>query len=258
MYDVRRFYQESWQGIPFTKFAHLSFFHLAGSKFYSTFYEEMFSRYSSWEALPQDWRENKRANAEWLLERIRRQKQEKGETPEAFRLLSIGCGVGYMEKLLLDSEPDLELYVNEPSTVGLKWLRSYLSADRVFIGFPPVCLPSDVYYDMIYLSAVDYSIPTRDLLYLLEALRAQLEPGGQLICLSSSYLQEDSFVGSFVNAIKILIRGVLHYLGVRPQQFWGWRRTRREYQQLFKQAGFFSVTDGFVAQSPETYWIVGK
>ena len=255
---MRRFYQESWQGIPFTKFSHLSFFHLAGSKFYSTFYEAMFSRYSSWEALPLEWRENKRSNALWLLERIRQQKAEAGERTEPFRILSIGSGVGYMEKLLLDAMPDLELYVNEPSTVGLKWLRSYLPPDRVFIGFPPLCLPSDVFYDMIYLSAVDYSIATRQLLGLLDALRAQLEPGGQLICLSSSFLQEDSVIGSFVNAIKILIRAVLHYLGVRPQQFWGWRRTRREYQQLFKQAGFFSVSDGFVEKSPETYWIVGK
>lgn len=255
---MRRFYQESWQGIPFTKFSHLSFFHLAGSKFYSTFYEEMFARYSSWEALPLEWRENKRSNAEWLLERIRAQRAEAGERAEPFRILSIGSGVGYMEKLLLDAMPDVELYVNEPSTVGLKWLRSYLPADRVFIGFPPLCLPSDIYYDLIYLSAVDYSISTRALTHLLDALRAQLEPGGQLICLSSSFLQEDSMIGSFVNAIKILIRAVLHYLGVRPQQFWGWRRTRREYQQLFKQVGFFSVSDGFVEKSPETYWIAGR
>ncbi|MCR5814081.1 MAG: class I SAM-dependent methyltransferase [Desulfovibrio sp.] len=255
---MRRFYQESWQGIPFTKFSHLSFFHLAGSKFYSTFYEEMFSRYSSWEALPLEWRENKRSNALWLLDRIRAQRAEAGERSEPFRVLSIGSGVGYMEKLLLDAMPDIELYVNEPSTVGLKWLRSYLPADRVFIGYPPLCLPSDVYYDMIYLSAVDYSLSTRLFLHLLDALRAQLEPGGQLICLSSSFLEEDSVIGSFVNAIKIVIRAILHYLGVRPQQFWGWRRTRREYQQLFKQAGFFSVSDGFVEKSPETYWIVGK
>lgn len=254
---MRRFYQESWQGIPFTKFSRLSFFHIAGSKFYSTFYEEMFSRYSSWEALPAAWRENKRRSAEWLLERIQRHRETK-EPNEPFRILSIGSGIGYMEKLLIDAMPDLELFVNEPSTVGLKWLRSYLPPDRVFIGFPPLCLPPDVSFDMIYLSAVDYSIATRDFLFLLESLRAQLLPGGELICLSSSYLQEDSYIGSFVNAIKILIRAVLHYLGVRPQQFWGWRRTRREYQQLFKQAGLTVECDGWLEKTAETYWIVGR
>ena len=217
----------------------------------------MFSRYSSWEALPAAWRENKRQSAEWLLMRIQRHRTTK-EPNEPFRILSIGSGIGYMEKLLLDAMPDLELYVNEPSTVGLKWLRSYLPADRVFIGFPPLCLPPDVSFDMIYISAVDYSIATRDFLFLLEALRAQLLPGGELICLSSSYLQEDSYIGSFVNAIKIVIRAVLHYLGVRPQQFWGWRRTRREYQQLFKQAGLTVEEDGWLEKTAETYWIVGR
>ncbi|MCR4665934.1 MAG: class I SAM-dependent methyltransferase [Desulfovibrio sp.] len=255
---MRRFYQESWQGIPFTTISHLSFFHLAGSKFYSTFYEELFARYSSWEALPEDWRANKRAIAAWLCERIKNRLADRGRGSEPFRVLSIGCGVGYMEKILLENLPDIELYVNEPSTVGLKWLRPLLPTDRVFIGFPPVCLPSDIRYDLIYLSAVDYSISTRDLLILFSALTGQLDPGSELLCLSSSYLQEDSVVGSFVNIIKNVIRAFLHYLGVRPQQFWGWRRTRRDYHQLFKQSGFFSVTDGFLSESPDTYWIAGR
>ncbi|MBQ9536720.1 MAG: hypothetical protein IJU79_02915 [Desulfovibrionaceae bacterium] len=255
---MRRFYQESWQGIPFTKISHLSFFHLAGSKFYSTFYEEMFARYSSWEALPLEWRENKHCTADWLINRIKQHRKALNLAPnEPYRVLSIGCGIGYVEKLLLDAMPDLELHVNEPSTVGLKWLRSYLPAEHVYIGIPPT-FPSDIYYNLIYLSAVDYTISTRDLINLLENLRAQLEPAGEVVILSSSFLQEDSIIGSFVNAIKILIRGVLHYLGVRPQQFWGWRRTRKDYWQLLKQVGFFQVEDGFLEKSPETYWIVGK
>ena len=255
---MRRFYQESWLEIPFTKISHLSFFHLAGSKFYSTFYEEMFARYSSWEALPLAWREIKRCNAEWLIDRIREHRQELGARPnEPYRVLSIGCGVGYMEKLLLDALPEIELHVNEPSTVGLKWLRSYLPADQVYIG-TPLTIPGDVYYQMIYISAVDYAMPTTEFVHLLENLRVQLEPQGMVICLSSSFLQEDSIIGSFVNAMKIIIRGILHFLGVRPQQFWGWRRTARDYNQIFKQAGFFSIKDGFVEKVPETYWISGR
>ena len=111
---------------------------------------------------------------------------------------------------------------------------------------------------MIYLSTVDYGIPTRELTHLLEELRAQLAPGGELVCLSASLLEEDSFIGCFVNAIKIVIRGVLHYLGIRRQQFWGWRRTRDEYRQLFKQAGFSNVEDGWLEDGFETYWIRGQ
>ena len=82
--------------------------------------------------------------------------------------------------------PELELHVNEPSTVGMKWLRRQIPAERIYIGLPPACLPSDVQYDMIYLSTVDYGIPTRELTHLLEELRAQLAPGGELVCLSAS------------------------------------------------------------------------
>lgn len=255
---MRRFYQESWQGIPFTTFSPISFFHLAEPKFYAVFYEELFRRYKDWDSLPAAWRANKRKDALWLLERLRQiiAARPAGEARPP-RVLSIGSGVGYMEKELLDAMPELELHVNEPSTVGLRWLRRYIPGDRMYIGLPPACLPPDVRYDMIYLSTVDYGIPTRELRRLLRELRAQLEPDGEVLLLSASLLEEDSFIGSFVNAIKILIRGVLHFLGVRRQQFWGWRRTRDEYRALLKEAGFTGLCDGWLDDGFETYWIRG-
>jgi len=254
---VRRFYQESWQGIPFTAFSHISFFHLAGPKFYATFYEELFRRYKSWDGLPAAWRNNKQTDVRWLAARLRERQAAAGPDAPPLRVLSIGSGVGYMEKLLLDAVPGLELHVNEPSTVGMKWLRQYIPAERIYIGLPPLCLPPDIQYDMIYLSAVDYGIHSSDLVRLLRALRVQLAPGGELLCLSASLLEEDSFIGSFVNALKIIIRGFLHYLGIRRQQFWGWRRTRAEYLQLFKQAEFDEIQDGWINDTFNTYWIRG-
>lgn len=255
---MRRFYQESWQGIPFTAFSHLSFFRLAEPRFYATFYEELFRRYKDWNSLPARWRKNKAKDAKWLIERVREVKTAQGEPLQAPRVLSIGSGVGYMEKTLLEQAPEIELHVNEPSTVGMKWLRKLVPPDRMYIGLPPACLPADIAYDVIYLSAVDYGIPTRELARTLEALRAQLAPGGELICISASLLQEDSFVGGLVNAMKIVIRGFLHYLGIRRQQFWGWRRTKKEYRRLFAQAGFTDVTDGELPDGFESYWIKGK
>ena len=256
---MRRFYQESWQGIPFTSFSHISFYHLAEPKFYAIFYEELFRRYKSWDDLPSVWRENKRKDAKWLIGQLHAKlAQEPAERTEPVRVLSIGSGVGYMERILLEEMPDLELHVNEPSTVGMKWLREYIPSDRIYIGLPPMCLPSDVQYDMIYLSTVDYGIPTREFQHLLWELRAQLAPGGELVLLSASLLEEDSFIGSFVNAIKIGIRAVLHHMGIRRQQFWGWRRTQDEYRDLFKEAGFIKVKDGWLEDGFETYWIRGQ
>ena len=195
----------------------------------------------------------------WLAGELRAQMAARpAERTEPMRVLSIGSGVGFMEKTLLEELPELELHVNEPSTVSLRWLRRIIPGERIYIGLPPACLPADVQYDMIYLSTVDYGIPQRELEHLLAELRAQLAPGGEIICLSASLLEEDSAVGGFVNAVKIGIRGILHFLGIRRQQFWGWRRTRREYQQLFKTAGFAGIADGWLDDGFETYWIRGR
>lgn len=255
---MRRFYQESWQGIPFTAFSHISFFHLAEPKFYATFYEELFRRYQGWHDLPAAWRANKAKDARWLARRLRETLAREPEHDGPARVLSIGSGVGFMEKMLVEELPGVELHVNEPSTVGMRWLRQLIPAERIYIGLPPACLPPDIRYDLIYLSAVDYGIPTRELVHMLGELRAQLAPGGELVCLSASLLEEDSFIGSFVNAIKIVIRGILHYLGIRRQQFWGWRRTRDEYRRLFAQAGFSHVEDGILDDGFESYWIRGQ
>lgn len=253
---MRRFYQESWQGIPFTSFAHISFFRLADSKFYSTFYETLFRRYKSWEDLPAAWRANKTNDAKWLAGQIDELARKDEDRP--LKVLSIGSGVGYMEKELLEECHDIELHVNEPSTVGMRWLREIVPADRIYIGLPTVCIPPDITFDLVYLSAVDYGIPTRSLVNLLEFLKSQLAEEGEIICISASLLEEDSFVGGLVNAMKIIIRGMLHYLGIRRQQFWGWRRTRKEYEKLFARAGFRDIKDGFLDDGFESYWIRGK
>ena len=154
---MRRFYQESWQGIPFTSFSHISFFHLAEPKFYATFYEELFRRFKDWDDLPAVWRQNKRKDAQWLAARLREQAALRPEGSGPLRVLSIGSGVGYMEHCLVEemSADELELHVNEPSTVSMRWLRRHVPNERMYIGMPPACLPPDVFYDVIYLSVVD-------------------------------------------------------------------------------------------------------
>ncbi|MDE5833611.1 MAG: class I SAM-dependent methyltransferase [Desulfovibrio sp.] len=255
---MRRFYQESWQGIPFTSFSHLSFFHLAEPRFYGAFYEELFKRYKSWENLPKEWRDNKDKDADWLADQIKTLAASLPESGTPPRVLSIGSGVGYMEKALIAKIPGIELHVNEPSTVGMKWLRKHIPSERIYIGLPWICVPADLHFDLIYLSAVDYGIPNRELIRALEMLREQLSPGGELICISASLLQEDSFVGGLVNVLKNVIRGFLHYSGVRRQQFWGWRRTRKEYNRILRSAGFSHIEDGVLDDGFESYWIRGK
>ncbi len=364
---MRRFYQESWQGIPFSAFTHVSFFHLANAEFYATFYEELFRRFHCWDCLPAAWRMCKDRGARWIAEQIQAQEakrlsafvSERGNkemTSEVFssenvedtdksilseglaasaenmqrqassalelsesvlsedeakvaegasldalaedareqeivmrpdlvdhvdhldhtdlfekeakesvvttkmpmRVLCIGSGVGYLEKSLLDMLPHIELHVNEPSTAGLRWLKDVVPLERIYIGPPSSCLPSEIQYDVIYFSAVDYSFTDEEFAFALREIKAQLAPEGRLLCLSSSLLEEYSFVGSAVNIFKIGLRAVLHFLGVRRQQFWGWRRTQEEYMHFFENAGFKNIHDGWLEDGFRSYWISGE
>ncbi len=258
---MRRFYQESWQGIPFSAFTHVSFFHLADSQFYATFYEELFRRYNGWDCLPAQWRRSKDKGAHWLAKQIHLQRNswEHEDAPNVpIRVLSIGSGVGYMEKALLNVDPTIELHVNEPSTVGMRWLKESVPNERIYIGPPLHSLPSDIEFHVIYLSAVDYGMRSIEFEQTLRMLRGQLAPGGRILCISASLLEEDTFVGSIVNSFKIALRGVLHFLDVRRQQFWGWRRTREEYNHLFTSAGFRNVRDGWLEDGFDSYWISGE
>ena len=255
---MRRFYQESWLGIPFTAFTGVSFFRLADPRFYSSFYEELFRRYQSWNDLPSGWLETKKADAEWLVEQIRLNLAFRPSDAPPYRILSIGSGTGFMEWLILRKLPNIELYVNEPSTIGMKWTKNFIPPDRIFIGLPPACLPSDIKYDLVYISAVDYAFSRLAFSRLLENLHQQLEKGGELICLSASLLQEDSFIGGLVNVLKNIIRCLLHFTGIRRQQFWGWRRTSKEYEKLFRKAGFRDLASGILKDGFESFWIRGK
>ncbi len=273
---MRRFYKESWLGVPFPSFTHVSFFRLANSEFYASFYEELFRHFDSWESLPTRWRKHKDMDVEWLLKQIFEiQKNfqfheadivEEQEVLQSIpsaeetvtRVLTVGLGPGYFENVLVAKIPDLELHVNSPNTAGLRWLREIIPPEHIYIGSPANCLPSNVQYHVICLTTVDYTFTNEELALALRELKAQLIPGGKILCISSSLLEEHSALGSLVNVFKIGLRALLHFLGLRRQQFWGWRRTRAEYHRIFESAGFTCIQDGWLQEGFSHYWISGE
>ncbi len=296
---MRRFYKESWLGVPFPVFARVSFFRLANNEFYASFYEELFRRFSSWDSLPSRWRKRRDLDVKWLVEVINNiqnkfQNKRDLDAPESpdsadsvivvnceayanteaaelthtahsdsaadgvTRVLTVGLGVGYLEKSILEKMPNLELHVNSPNTSGLRWLREVVLPERIYIGSPANCLPSDVKYHVICLSAVDYAFTNAQLALALRELKAQLVPGGTIVCISASLLEEHSLLGSMVNICKIGLRALLHFFELRRQQFWGWRRTRKEYNTFFENAGFTNIQDGWLREGFSYYWISGE
>ena len=87
---MRKFYQQEWFGIDFKSFVKLDSGRVADKSFYDKFYDEFYKRYKSYEELPESWRNSKKAVADLIL----------GHSFPDEKILSIGCGSGYVEYLL--------------------------------------------------------------------------------------------------------------------------------------------------------------
>lgn len=244
---MKRFYQTEWQGIQFTDLTTLSETRLAGAEFYNAFYRELFRRYDGYDDLDASWLLNKKEVADWVVAQLK---------PSA-RVLSVGCGIGYMESCLhRDHGAELELHVSDYASDAMKWLRQTLPEDRIHLAGES---GDDELYDLIYLSAVDYSMPTNDMIDLLAEQRCLLAPSGICLMISASYLNGD--VSARVNAmVKQAAKALLSAVGLyRRGQFWGWQRTRSEYRDLMRTAGYLQVEDGFIkTPNQRTYFIKGR
>ncbi|MDC1018367.1 hypothetical protein OAR36_07925 [Pseudomonadales bacterium] len=242
--NKKKIYSRSWQGIEFSSFANLSKCNLADSSFYDKFYEQLFSKYSCYEDLDQEWLDQKSEIVNFLS----------CLALEHSRLLSIGCGLGFIEAKLWDRRNhNLEIHVQDFSELALKWISEIIPRSNIH-GREWPCGKE---FDVIYLGAVDYALDDISLVSLLKEAELRLCDSGNIVLISASFYDDASPLNVikmfFKDAIKILLEG----LGLFDRgQFWGWLRSREDYRGLLSQAGFAIVDDGFI-ESPlqQTYFI---
>lgn len=242
---MRKFYQTEWQNIVFSSFHPMSSTTLAGSEFYDAFYRSLFEKYPNHDALDSGWRRNKDEITDWLAATL----------PDGARVLSVGCGLGYMEQRLWQQHGErIELHVQDYASQALQWLKQVLPAERIHqVG------EGDIgQFDLIYLSAVDYAMTNDDLIALLASLRNSLSDGGALLMISASFLEETTGQ-CYTRNVKDAVKWLLDKIGLRTRgQFWGWMRSRQEYLAIMRQARLSAVTDGFVPTLQQrTYWVKG-
>ena len=247
---MRGYFEEEWHGIQFSSFAKLSSSEPAGVEFYNAFYRELFQRYRGFEDLDEAWRRRNGDKAHWIASRL----------PRGARVLSVGCGLGYMERCLQrERGGDIELHVQDDAQDSLTWLRDELPDERIHLTRERAEQAGP--FDVIYMSAVDYALPRREMIALLSDQRAQLRDGGACLLVSSSFLPESSSVLQRVMSQgKDAAKWMLEKIGLRHRgQFWGWMRTQTEYRELMSGAGYVEVTDGFIqAPSQRSYFIEGR
>jgi len=244
---MKKFYQTEWQNIPFSGFAKLSHTTLAGPEFYNAFYRAVFEKYQGYEDLDPGWRLNKIDLTDWLA----------GHFHEGDRVLSVGCGLGYMEARLWQRHGDrIDFHVYDYAADAHCWLKQVMPEDH--IHFAGEQQDMALTYDYIYLCAVDYAMADFELVQLITQLKERLHEKGQIILISASFLPESNGFG-IASFLKETTKTILRRLmGRQKGQFWGWMRTRAEYRNLMQASNLASIKDGFFeTEHQQTYWIKG-
>ena len=94
---MKKIWEKSWQNISFSELnVGLSLIKRPKANFYREFYIKFFESYTSFCQLPENWRKSKFNTSQEL--------QKAMHTPK--RVLSYGCGIGYIEFLLAKNMPN--------------------------------------------------------------------------------------------------------------------------------------------------------
>lgn len=252
-----KFYDTIWQEIPFSSFSKLSYFKLADSEFYEKFYNAFFKKYTSYEELSESWRKKKELQGAHIIEFIRKEALHSN-------ILSIGCGMGYLEYKIIQSDlgSKINLYCQETSETSFKFLKKYISQSNCFCGFIPQCIPDDLKFNLIYLLTVDYALSNRQLTDMLSSLKGYLANDESSILISSLTIEEYKNISPYCyiknqyNKLKDLF---YHMKNESEKQFWGWFRTIDELIKICIKSGLLIKEYGSFANDIHNLYIrLGK
>lgn len=236
---MRKFYQEEWFGIKFKSFVKLGSSRIADKSFYDKFYDEFYKRYKSYEELPGVWRNSKKAVADLIL----------GQTFPNEKILSIGCGIGYVEYLLRKEGRNITAI--EPSLEATRFLEQ-VSDVKIYHGYFPECLDKTNSFDLAYMNATEYVFDKDALINLLNCIQ---DHGVKRFLLVSASIHDGGFAP--LRLIKNTIKSMLSLIGLYELgQFWGYMRAPDELANAFKEAGFEKIEMGFVREG--VIWMKGE
>ncbi len=208
---VKFFSQANWLGLNFRDLGIKTYRRqVAGAEFYGRFYEQLQSKYSSYDDFPLEWRLQKRDSAEFILKLIN----------DPTSILSYGCGVGFFE----------ETFVRLFGTNF--YMTDYANIVKHFNPNSQSHYVENVHllkksYSHIILNQVSYALTDKQLADLLSDLAKLLLPKGVLI-ITFSELEE--FAGrKSLERVNLALRRLLHLLRQRLKgekfQGWGWHRS---------------------------------
>ncbi|MDC1048355.1 methyltransferase domain-containing protein [Flavobacteriaceae bacterium] len=239
----KKFYQTHWLNISFLDIN----IKLTNDIPTSAFYDHLYNKYSKYEELPENWLLQKKDSAQNI----------KNFLKEGDKVLSYGCGLGYVEHCLNDR--NVKLSVFDSSSVFPKWLISRNQNIN--------CLNKlNGRYDIIYLQQVSYLFKRSNFIKLLKKLKNNLSEDGKIIIIHTSLNPIENGI-NFKNIfllIKNYLRTTYYFLFPKKiesnlkNQFWGWNRNNSFYIKMARNANF-NILDVFtpINKSNESYILLG-
>lgn len=220
-----KLYQKDWHGIDFCTFTECDPNKIAGIEFYDKFYKSFFQKFKSFEDLNKDWVSYKKQIAIVLSKEIAYRKN----------ILSIGCGIGIVEKFLIENMSSINITAIEPSTNVSRWIKNI---DRINLKdgyFPEILNPNDR-FEVAFANGIDYVFDKNEYeIFLKSIINFGIK---EILVVSASY-----YLPSFKVYSKDLIKNILTKVKLyRGNQFWGYNRSIKEQLEAIKKAGFKNVS----------------
>lgn len=229
------FWQNEWLNIKFKSLGvKLSCIRQPSSNFYSAFYAEVFRIYNSFSDLPMDWLEEKKETALGVSKII----------GDIDRVLSIGCGLGAIEKFLVEANSSLEIDAFDFASTARKWVSD-------IDGIQPLeSLEDSIQYRLIYSTQLLYAMSDNELVAFAKFISKHLKDNGRFLTVDTSLVPSENGVDitikkfdSFKRFIS-LASVIYHLFSGKGVQLWGWNRDNIELISIFEKNGF-SCTQKF-------------
>lgn len=229
----RPIWESEWHGINFRDIGtSTSIYSRAGTEFYDELYSVLFQRYDSFELMPSEWRSQKLSVADEI-----RKLHVKNSS-----ILSIGCGIGFIEKALCNDKNISSIDVFDSSQIAVSWLKS---EEKITILTD---LEGQSRYDFLFCVQLGYSMTDRELQSFAKVVRAKMKADGCFLTVDTSPIPAENGVHRRPEIVGKTFMRLARNAATRERkyQFWGWLRDNERVAKIFASCGF-RLENGFSA-----------
>jgi hypothetical protein len=215
-----RMYEHSWHGIEFSTLDAASRLgdSPAGPEFYAEFYAALAAGKGRIDPV---WEKGKIALGKQLGDIFSEWKSQR-------TILAIAAGKAVVEREWLDAGFDVTF--NDCQASSLADLCARNPEVKTLIGDARTLNP-ERRFSIITLITLDYALTRKEMIDLMVALKAWLEPQGRLVVYCTSTLNWRQIAAEFVKRLTGRYRNKKHIL-------WGWMRSPGEFLSIGKAAGY--------------------